>query len=161
MSQQNVVIDHLAIAVRDLESSVRFYVDTLGFELKEYRETKGKVTAMLSAVVVDKGGFSIVLMEGVGPDSQITRYVEKYGAGVQHVAFLVDDVEKEVAERTAAGLEFSTSIIRGQTLKQAFSKRDLNSGMMFEFIERIPGKVGFENNNIQNLFESLEKTNAY
>lgn len=161
MLRKNATIDHLAIAVRDLESSVQFYVDVLGFELKEYRETQGKTTAMLSAVVVDQGGFSIVLMEGVGSDSQITRYVEKYGTGVQHVAFLVDDVEQEVAEREAAGLEFSTPIIRGQSLKQAFSKRDVNSGMMFEFIERKPGKAGFENNNIQNLFESLEKANDY
>ena len=59
-------IDHVAIAVHNLEESIRFYTESSGFELKERRRTEGKQTAMVSAVL-KAGPISVVLLEGTSP----------------------------------------------------------------------------------------------
>lgn len=151
-------IDHVAIAVHNLEESIRFYVDVLGFELKERRRTEGKLTAMISAVL-KAGPVTVVLLEGASPESQVSRFVEHFGAGVQHVAFGVENLPEMAAELKAEGMEFDTTVIESPGLRQIFSKRDEGSGMMFEFIERMGGD--FSDQSVQQLFEQLEKKNAF
>jgi methylmalonyl-CoA epimerase len=152
-------IDHLAIAVRNLEDAVAFYVGTLGMTLVERRETTGKHTGMLSAVL-DAGTFKIVLMEGVGEQSQVCRFIENFGQGVQHVAFEVDDVERTAESLAHSGMQFSTRLLVGPGLKQIFSVRDPVSGMMYELIERV-GETGFQDNNVNQLFQQLEQSGSY
>lgn len=152
-------IDHLAIAVSDLETAVSFYRDTLGMALLERRETKGRRTGMLSAVM-DAGAFQIVLIEGVGADSQVSRYIERYGQGVQHVAFEVENIERVADGLARDGLRFSTGLLVGPGLKQIFSERDASSGMMYELIERT-GETGFQDNNVNRLFEQLEASESF
>jgi methylmalonyl-CoA/ethylmalonyl-CoA epimerase len=151
-------IDHVAIAVHNLEDSVKFYVEVLGFELKERRRTEGKQTAMVSAVLT-AGAITVVLLEGTTPESQVSRFVEHFGAGVQHVAFGVENLPGMAEELKASGMEFDTSVIESPGLRQIFSKRDTGSGMMFEFIERMGGD--FSDQSVQQLFEQLEKKNTF
>jgi methylmalonyl-CoA/ethylmalonyl-CoA epimerase len=152
-------IDHLAIAVSDLESAVCFYRNTLGMALIERRETKGRRSGMVSAVM-DAGAFQIVLVQGVGADSQVGRYIENFGQGVQHVAFKVENIERVAENLTRDGLRFSTGLLVGPGLKQIFSERDAVSGMMYELIERT-GESGFQDNNVNQLFEQLEASESY
>jgi methylmalonyl-CoA epimerase len=151
-------IDHVAIAVKDLEESIRFYTGVLGFELKERRKTEGKTTAMISAVLV-AGPVTIVLLEGTTPESQVSRFVEHFGAGVQHIAIGVEDLPQMAEDLKASGMEFDTTVIQSPGLRQIFSTRDPGSGMMFEFIERLGGD--FTDQSVQSLFEQLEKKNAF
>lgn len=151
-------IDHVAIAVRNLEESIKFYTEVVGFELKERRRTEGKQTAMVSAVL-KAGEITVVLLEGTTPESQVSRFVEHFGPGVQHVAFGVQNLPAMAEELKAAGMEFDTTVIEGGGLRQIFSRRDDGSGMMFEFIERLGGD--FSDQSVQNLFEQLEKKNHF
>jgi methylmalonyl-CoA/ethylmalonyl-CoA epimerase len=151
-------IDHVAIAVRDLEESITFYTDVLGFELKERRRTEGKNTAMVSAVL-KAGPITVVLLQGTSPDSQVSKFVEHYGAGVQHLAIGVEDLPQMAEDLKASGLEFDTNVIQSPGLRQIFSARDKGSGMMFEFIERMGGD--FSDQSVQQLFEQLEKKDAF
>ncbi len=151
-------IDHVAIAVRDLEASIKFYTEVLGFELKERRRTEGKTTAMISAVL-KVGPITVVLLEGTSPESQVSRFVENFGPGVQHLAIGVENLPGMTAELKETGMEFDTTIIDSPGLRQIFSKRDRDSGMMFEFIERMGGD--FSDQSVQNLFEQLEQKNAF
>lgn len=152
-------IDHVAIAVRDLEEAIAWYRDILGFEVVERRETKGKVTAMVSAVM-KAGEVTIVLLQGTTEESQVSRYVASYGPGVQHLAVEVDDLEQVVEKLEAAGIEFETPIIRGSGLTQIFTRREKVSGMMFEIIQR-GGTGGFSDQSVQQLFEELEKNDSF
>ena len=153
------VIDHIAIAVVDLEQSILFYRDVLGLELVERRQTEGKTTGMLSAVF-SAGNFTIVLLQGTSEESQVSRYVQEYGPGVQHVALAVDNLEEAADKLRSQGFDFATNLINGNGLKQIFSKRDKNSGMMYELIERT-GEEGFLDDNVQSLFNQLEAEKAY
>lgn len=152
-------IDHIAIAVRDLDEAILLYRDVFGFKLLNERSIHGTFSGMISAEL-DAGGFSIVLVQGTDPESQVNRYVNQYGPGVQHVAIEVDDVQRVTDRLRASGLQFATDVIRGVDLIQIFTRRDDNSGMMFEFIERQLDAEGFETDNIQSLFNQLEKSNA-
>jgi methylmalonyl-CoA/ethylmalonyl-CoA epimerase len=151
-------IDHVAIAARNLEESFEFYTTVLGFELKERRRTEGKHTAMISAVL-NAGPITVVLLEGTSPESQVSRFVEHFGPGVQHVAFGVQDLPEMAEELKVSGLEFDTTVIQSPGLRQTFSKRDTGPGMMFEFIERMGGD--FSDQSVQQLFEQLEKKDSF
>ncbi len=152
-------IDHLAIAVKDLPSAITLYENVFGFKLREQREIKGKFSGMKSAEL-DAGGFSIVLIQGTEPESQVTRYIKEFGSGVQHVAIRVDNLETVAKALADSGVKFATDIIKGDGLTQIFTKREENTGMMFEFIER-RAVAGFEEKNIQTLFNQLEESEAY
>ncbi|HYF93123.1 MAG TPA: VOC family protein [Symbiobacteriaceae bacterium] len=159
LSRSLRTVDHLAVAVDDLEAAVAFYRERLGFEEVERRVTEGKKTGMLS-VVMRAGDLKVVLLKGTTDDSQVSRYVQEYGPGVQHVAFMVEGIDAVVDDLRQRGLPFDTDVIVGPGLKQAFSKRDPVSGMMFELIERT-GEAGFLDNNVKQLFESLEQNNSF
>lgn len=153
-------LDHVAIAVQDLEESLSFYTDILGFEVKERRETRGQRTGMLSAVLT-AGPVTVVLLQGTSPDSQVSRFIEHHGPGVQHVAIEVRNL-REVAERLEqSGVEFDTQVIRGSGLLQTFTHRDEGSGMMFEFIEHTETGGDFSDDSVQQLFEQLEDKEAF
>lgn len=158
LSKYVTSIDHVAIAVRNLEESIKFYTDVLGFDLKERRRTEGKQTAMVSAVL-KAGSITIVLLEGTSPESQVSRFVEHFGPGVQHVAIGVENLPEMAEDLKAAGMEFDTTVIQSPGLRQIFSRRDEGSGMMFEFIERMGGD--FSDQSVQNLFEQLEQKNHF
>jgi methylmalonyl-CoA/ethylmalonyl-CoA epimerase len=151
-------IDHIAIAVKNLEASIAFYENVLGFELHERRRTEGKVTGMISAVM-KAGPVTVVLLEGTSPESQVSKYVEYYGPGVQHIAFGVEELPTLTGELKAAGFEFDTDIIASPGLRQIFSSRDPGSGMMYEFIERLGGD--FSDDSVKSLFEQLEKKGSF
>src|SRR5262245_10245283 len=113
-------IDHVAIAVQDLEESIKFYTNVLGFELKERRRTEGKQTAMVSDVL-KAGPVTVVLLQGITPESQVSRFVEHFGPGVQHLALGVENLPEVTAELEAAGMEFDTTVISSPGLRQRFS----------------------------------------
>ncbi|MBY0572663.1 MAG: VOC family protein [Undibacterium sp.] len=156
----NSRVDHVAIAVVNMEEALFLYRDIFGFEVQQQREVEGAATGMLSAEL-KAGGFSIVLVQGTSPESQVCRYIEKYGPGVQHLAVEVDNVEQLSDRLRASGVKFATDLIRGSNLVQIFTQRDRNSGMMFEFIERTDEFAAFEAGNIQKLFDQLEASESY
>ena len=158
LSKYATSVDHVAIAVQNLEESIKLYTDVMGFELKERRRTEGKHTAMISAVL-KAGPVTVVLLQGTSPDSQVSRFVENFGPGVQHVALGVQNLPEMAEELKEAGMEFDTTVIQSPGLRQIFSKRDPGSGMMFEFIERMGGD--FSDQSVQQLFEQLEKKDSY
>jgi methylmalonyl-CoA/ethylmalonyl-CoA epimerase len=158
LSKYATSIDHIAIAVKNLEESIAFYESVLGFEVQERRRTEGRTTAMISAVM-RAGPVTVVLLEGASQESQVSKYVEHYGPGVQHIAFGVEDLPALVAELKIAGFEFDTDIIASSGLRQIFSTRDPGSGMMYEFIERLGGD--FSDSSVKSLFEQLEKKGSY
>src|ERR1700688_2143493 len=91
LSKHATAIDHVAIAVPELEQSIAFFTGVLGFELHERRKTEGEHTAMISAVL-KAGPLTFVLLQGTSPQSQVSKFVEHYGPGVQHIAIAVEDL---------------------------------------------------------------------
>ena len=95
-------IHHLAIAVKDLEEALRFYRDTLGLPVHEQavREDQGVKAALLTI-----GESEIELLEPLGPDTPVGRFLERRGEGIHHVCLQTDDIDKELADLKANGVE--------------------------------------------------------
>jgi 4-hydroxyphenylpyruvate dioxygenase-like putative hemolysin len=75
---------------------------------------------------------------------------------VSHVALEVCNVHEAVETLRERGLQFDTDVIAGPGLTQSFSSRDPNSGMCIELIAR-SGEQGFQEDNVQQLFDQLER----
>jgi len=155
-----VGLDHVAVAVPDLEKSIVFYRDILGFEVQERRETKGVFTGMVSAVM-KAGPMILVLVQGTSAESQVSRYVAEYGAGVQHIAVEVEDLPQVMERLREAGIKFDTNLIQGSGIRQAFTHRDPSSGMMYELIERQEPDGHFTDESVADLFRQLEESGSY
>lgn len=152
-------IDHVALAVRELEPAIELFRDVLGFDLRCRRTTKGSKTGMVSAEMV-LNDIKFVLCQGTEPESQVSRLIDEYGPGVAHVALRVDDVRGLTEDLVARGMAFDTTVIGNDSLRQRFSSRNPNTGLVFEFIER-HGEEHFRDQNVDDLFEQLERKNAY
>ncbi|RUL69266.1 VOC family protein [Dyella choica] len=152
-------IDHIAIAVHDVEEAIKYFTDVMGFNLERRLHIKGRRTGMLSAEMTH-GEIKFVLCQGTEPESQVSRLISNYGPGVAHIALAVDEAHSAAEQLGGFGISFDTSVIEGPGLKQVFTARDSNSGLSFEFIERT-SEGGFLEENVQNLFDQLEKADAY
>ncbi|MDP9968070.1 methylmalonyl-CoA epimerase [Variovorax paradoxus] len=152
-------IDHIAIAVRELDPAIHFFVEILGFNLVRRRKVAGEKTGMIAADL-NYNGIKFVLLQGTDPDSQVSKLIKNFGPGIAHIALAVDDIESAVDKLSKRGLTFDTTIISGAGLRQTFTSRDFNSGLSFEFIERC-GEENFLDQNVQELFSQLERRDVY
>jgi methylmalonyl-CoA/ethylmalonyl-CoA epimerase len=96
-------IDHVGIAVADLDAAIAFYRDTFGIVSvhEEVNEEQGVREAMLA---VGDGSTRIQLLAPLTPESTIAKFLDRSGPGVQQVAYTVEDVEAVSAELRAKGL---------------------------------------------------------
>ncbi len=146
-----VSLDHIAIAVERLEEAVDLVHPGAGFRsCSRKRSTRGERTGMVSAVLAC-GGVVIVLVQGTEPESQVSRFISELGAGVQHVAFGVRDLDEAVTRLNEAGGAIDTPIIRDAGIRQAFVRRDPGSGVRVELIERKGGD--FTDESVSGSFE--------
>jgi methylmalonyl-CoA/ethylmalonyl-CoA epimerase len=152
-------IDHVAIAVLDLEASIVLFRDILGFELKRRLSIRGEKTGMISAEL-QKRDIRFVLCQGTESASQVSELVRMHGVGVAHIALEVDDVDLAVKSLKSRGMTFDTDVIRGHGLVQVFSARSVETGVSFEIIHR-EGEQEFVESNVQQLFDQLEKSGTY
>ena len=151
-------VDHIAIAVADLEEAVEWYTQALGFTLVERRETRGERTGMLSAQL-DCNGVIVILVQGTEPESQVSRFISKFGPGVQHIAFAVSDLARAVRRVAEARGSLDTPLVEGTGIRQAFLRRDPGSGVRVELIERAGGT--FNDRSVRDLFTAFEARDLF
>jgi methylmalonyl-CoA/ethylmalonyl-CoA epimerase len=95
-------VDHVGVAVADLEAAVRLYRDVLGMPLvgREVVESEGCEVAFLGA-----GSARVELLRPLSPDGPVGRHLERRGPGIHHLAVRVADLEGALAAARAAGIE--------------------------------------------------------
>ena len=89
------VLDHVGIAVRDLESSLAFFRDALGLEVEGAEDVAAQ---QVRAQFINTGPSSLELLQATSPDSPIARFLEKRGPGLHHITLRVDDIHAALAE---------------------------------------------------------------
>ncbi len=103
-------IDHIAIAVNDVESAVKQYREAFGVTDVEFEtiETEGVKVAILH---LSNG--RIELMQPTNDTSPIKKFLEKKGEGLHHMALETDDIESEVTRMEGCGIQFLGKIRPG------------------------------------------------
>jgi methylmalonyl-CoA/ethylmalonyl-CoA epimerase len=94
-------IDHIGIAVKDIEAALKFYAEILGLKLEgEEVVAEQKVKTAFLPV----GDTEVELLESTESDGPIAKFIEKRVAGFQHIAFKVDDLEATLRELEEKGI---------------------------------------------------------
>jgi methylmalonyl-CoA/ethylmalonyl-CoA epimerase len=93
-------IDHIGIAVQDIEDSLALYRDTFTMDVahREIVEEQG-----VEAVLLDVGENHVELLAPLGPDTPVGKFIAKRGPGLHHVAYQVPDIVSALAALTEAG----------------------------------------------------------
>lgn len=94
-------LDHLGIAVRSLEESLRFYRDALGLPVKGIQTVAAE---KVRVAMMPLAGTRIELLEATAEDSPIARFIEKRGEGIHHIAIAVRGLDECLQELGAAGV---------------------------------------------------------
>lgn len=95
-------IEHIGIAVKDLESANKTYKKLLGYKpyKQETVESEGVDTSFFLS-----GESKIELLAATNPESPIAKFIEKRGEGIHHIAFAVTDIYAEIARLKAEGFQ--------------------------------------------------------
>jgi methylmalonyl-CoA/ethylmalonyl-CoA epimerase len=102
-------IEHIGIAVSDLESAIRHYEDVLGLECYAIEEVKDQ---KVKTAFFQLGETKIELLESTEPDGPIGKFIEKRGQGIHHIAFAFDQVEKALERARDHGVEMIDKVPR-------------------------------------------------
>lgn len=128
-------LDHIGIAVKNLDETLKFYQDILGLECtgtEVVEEQKVKVAFL------PVGDTEVELLESTSEDGPIAKFIEKKGEGIQHIAFRVDNIEVAIEEMKAKGIRMIDEKPRygAGGAKIAFCHPKSTGGVLVELSER-------------------------
>jgi methylmalonyl-CoA/ethylmalonyl-CoA epimerase len=138
-------LDHIAVAVRDLQAAIGNFEGKLGLACERVERVP---TEKAEVAFFDVGGGHLELVASTEPGSAISRSIEKRGEGLHHVCLEVDDLEGALALAKAAGLPLvnEAPVPGARGSRVAFLHPKGLNGVMVELVERAreepPGASG-------------------
>ena len=131
-------IDHIGVAVADLDAAIALYQDSLAMALV-HRETVADQG--VEAVLLDVGDSHVELLAPLGPDTAVGKFLAKRGPGLHHVAYRVASIDDTLPTLTAAGVRLIDAQprigIRGSRV--AFLHPASTGGVLTEIVEPAQG----------------------
>jgi methylmalonyl-CoA/ethylmalonyl-CoA epimerase len=131
-------IDHIGVAVEDLDAAIALYEESFGMELahRETVESQG-----VEAALLDVGDGHVELLAPLGPDTAVGKFLAKRGKGLHHVAYATDDIDATLERLAAAGIELIDSEPRVgiRDSRVAFLKPSSTGGVLTEIVEPAEG----------------------
>ena len=129
-------IEHIGIAVKDLEKSNTLYASLFG---KPHYKIEEVVSEGVKTSFFKSGLNKIELLQATNPESPIAKFIEKKGEGIHHIAFAVDDIQSEIQRLQKEGF-----IVLNQTPKKgadnkliAFLHPKSTNGVLIELCQEI------------------------
>ncbi len=130
-------LDHIGIAVKSIEEDLEYYREVLGMEyLGEEEVTEQRVRVAFLKL----GESRIELLEPTSSDSLVAKFLQKQGAGIHHIAILVDDIEAALSGHRKAGARLidETPRIGAHDMLIAFIHPKSTGGVLLELCQRPP-----------------------
>lgn len=130
-------IEHIGIAVKSIDESIKYFENILGlkcYKIEEVKEQKVK-TAFFKV-----GQIKIELLESTDEEGTITKFIEKRGEGIHHLAFAVENLEDVLKEVSGKGVQMIDKEPRkgAEGLNIAFAFPKFTNGILTEFCEKNP-----------------------
>ncbi|MGB4293563.1 MAG: methylmalonyl-CoA epimerase [Bacteroidales bacterium] len=128
-------IEHIGIAVANLEASVKIYEEVFGLKCYKIEEVPGqKVRTAFFRV----GDTKIELLESTDPEGPIGKFIEKKGEGLHHIAFAVEDIKEGIADAISQGAQMiNQEPVKGtDDMLVAFLHPKSTRGVLIEICEQ-------------------------
>jgi methylmalonyl-CoA/ethylmalonyl-CoA epimerase len=127
-------LDHIGIAVKDLDQAIKLYKDVFGIEpslVYESAYTKAKIA------FIPIGETRIELIQPSNPESVVGKFLEKKGEGIHHISFKVKDVDQSLMEIESKGVQLIDKKSRQvrENERVAFLHPKSTNGVLFELIQ--------------------------
>ncbi|MFP4469718.1 MAG: methylmalonyl-CoA epimerase [Bacteroidales bacterium] len=125
-------IEHIGIAVKNLEESIRYYEDVLGLKCYAVEEVPDQKVKTAFFMV---GQTKIELLESTDPEGPIGKFIEKKGEGIHHLAFAMENVEAALQEAEEKGIRLIDKTPRkgAEGLQIGFLHPKSTHGVLTEF----------------------------
>ncbi|HTT31459.1 MAG TPA: methylmalonyl-CoA epimerase [Solirubrobacteraceae bacterium] len=127
-------VDHVGVAVEDIDATLAIYRDVLGMPLV-HRETVSEQG--VDAALLEVGDSHVELLQPLGPDTAVGKFLARRGPGLHHVAYRVESVEEALQTLSAAGVrlidEAPRTGIRGSLV--AFLHPSSTGGVLTEIVQ--------------------------
>jgi len=132
-------IDHIAIAVENLDEAVEHFKRLFGLTVT-HRETVPDYKT--DTATFDLGGTAIELIQGTTEESTIRKFVKARGPGIHHIAFAVEDIEQALADLKAKGVRLIDEAPRrgNENSRVAFIHPESTQKILYELVQREPEK---------------------
>ncbi|WP_339250449.1 methylmalonyl-CoA epimerase [Sporosarcina sp. FSL W8-0480] len=128
-------VDHIGIAVKDITNALPHYIDTLGLTLLGIEEVENQ---KVKVAFIDAGNVKLELLEPIGEEGAIAKFIEKRGEGIHHIAFGVTDIRNRMIELKEKGvqlLQAEPSIGAGGA-EVAFMHPKSSFGVLYELCDK-------------------------
>jgi methylmalonyl-CoA/ethylmalonyl-CoA epimerase len=127
-------IDHVGVAVEDMDGALALYRDALGMPLA-HRETVEQQG--VDAALLDVGDGHVELLAPLGPETPVGKYLAKRGPGIHHVAYAVEDIDAELERLRGAGLRLidETPRVGIRNSRVAFVHPGAVGGVLTEIVQ--------------------------
>ncbi|MEM8763042.1 MAG: methylmalonyl-CoA epimerase [Bacteroidota bacterium] len=130
-------IEHIGIAVKDLETSNTLFEQLLGVApyKQEAVDSEGVTTSFFKS-----GPNKVELLQATNPESPIAKFLDKKGEGVHHIAFSVDDIVSEIARLKKEGFTVLNETPKkgADNMLVAFLHPKTTNGVLVELCQKIP-----------------------
>ena len=127
-------IDHIGVAVENLDESIALYRDRLGMR-EQHRETVEEFG--VEAALLEIGGSHVELLTPTQPDSGVAKFLERKGPGMHHVAYRTDDIQAVLERMRATGMRLIDDEPRTgiQDSRVAFVHPKSTGGVLTEIVQ--------------------------
>lgn len=131
-------IDHIGVAVEDLDAAVALYREGFGMR-EQHRETVEEFG--VEAVLLEIGDGHVELLTPVSPDSAVGTFLERHGPGIHHVAYQTDDIDSTLEAVRRSGLRLIDEQPRRgiRNSRVAFLHPKATGGVLTELVQPAGG----------------------
>ena len=128
-------IDHIGIAVKEIEQAGKFYTDVLGLKIEDVENVAEQKVNVAFIPITDS---EVELLESTEPDGPVAKYISARGEGVQHIAFRVEDIDNALEELKERGVRLIDQTARKGAggARIAFIHPKETNGVLVEICER-------------------------
>jgi len=128
-------IDHVGIAVKDLDAAIKFYEEILGLKVDMIEENADQ---KVKIAFIPTGDSEVELLQSTTPDGPVAKFIESRGEGMQHIALRVDNIEAALAGLKDKGIRLIDEVPRygAGGARIAFIHPKATLGTLVELCER-------------------------
>lgn len=126
-------INHIAIAVKDVEESLKFWRDAMGLKVDHIEDVPSQKSEV---VFIPVGDSEVELVRPTSPDSGVAKFVEEKGGGMHHLCFEVDNIDEMLMQLKEKGIRLINEVaLELPGRKMAFIHPKSTSGVLVELYE--------------------------